>query len=142
MVYKLKKSWLRFILEIAIGMSTVLLSLIFLFHYLNFLYTDDKDVVITQILKIEWNVFLNSLVASILFCTIIYIVPYFVIKQGINRRLLDPLVKEKIEGSLAKLSIIVFILLLSITGLNESQFSLFTGFLAFCALLRAPFFKE
>ena len=138
----MKKSWFHYSKDILLGIFTFVIAVFFLVVYLESLYDKQIDVVVVQILSMDTHVLFSSASAAFLFALAVYLIPLLVVKRGISRQLIREDAYNKAAEITSRLSIITFITIISVTGLNEAQFSLITGFVAFFALLWTPFFRK
>ena len=83
------------------------------------------------------NIALNTLLFVCFFCGSILLMFYF----GTQRGLISYQTYDKINLFLIKIGITLFVLIFSSIGLSEAQFSFFTGFVAFFALIKPLIFK-
>ena len=138
----MKKSWFHYFKEIIIfGITIPIICLYFFYNYLIYLKSNGYNSVLLKILnEIDLNtlgIAINTLLFVLVFCSSILSVFYF----GTQRNLVSCQTYDKINLFLIKIGITLFVLVFSSIGLSESQFSFFTGFVAFFALIKPLIFK-
>ena len=138
----MKKSWFQYFKEIIIfGIIIPIVCLFFFYRYLINLKSNGYNSVLLKMLnEINLNVLniaLNTLLFVWVFCGSILLMFYF----GTQRNLVSCQTYDKINLFLIKIGITLFVLIFSAIGLSETQFSFFTGFIAFFAIIKPLIFK-
>ena len=138
----MKKSWFQYFKEIIIfGIAIPIICLFFFYNYLIYLKSNGYNSVLLKMLnEINLNVLniaLNTLLFVCFFCGSILLMFYF----GTQRGLVSYQTYDKINLFLIKIGITLFLLIFSSIGLSEAQFSFFTGFVAFFAIIKPFIFK-
>ena len=127
--------WLSFLFYVAL-IPYVFLR--FLTRYVEYLVKTDKNVAFVTIFKSFDSNTLTSFLMCLFLSSLLFIVPLIFFRYY----------KEKIPQYdtihyyLIRLFIITFIVLFSSLGLNEVQFSFFSAFVGFFALITQKIFKK
>ena len=138
----MKKSWFHYSKDIIIlGVILPLLSIHFFYGYLISLkYKGYNNVLLKSLEKINFDTFFiafNTFIFSLVLFGSLNLMVYF----GCQRKLISFDIYEKFNTLILRLGITSFILIFSAIGLNELQFSFFTGFVAFFSLIKPFIFK-
>ena len=133
----MNNSKLQFIREIAL-LAILLPFLCLNFFYKYFIYLKSKGYD-SVLLKMIDNINMNTM--SIALGILIFGLPTLAFFLGYKRKAISYETFDKINLLMLKLGILTFILVFFSIALNESQFSFFTAFIAFFALIRPFIFK-
>lgn len=134
-IFKTIQFWLSFLFYVAL-IPYVFLR--FLTRYVEYLVKTDKKVAFVTIFKSFDSNTLTSFLMCLFLSSLLFIVPLIFFRYY----------KEKIPQYdtihyyLIRLFIITFIVLFSSLGLNEVQFSFFSAFVGFFALITQKIFKK
>ena len=136
----MNKSKLQFIREIVLlAILLPFLCLNFFYKYLIYLKSKGYDSVL---LKMIDNINMNTMSIGLgIFTILIFGLPTLAFFLGYKRKIISYETFDKINLIMLKLGILTFILVFFSIALNESQFSFFTTFIAFFALIRPFIFK-
>ena len=138
----MNKSKLQFIREIVLlAILLPFLCLNYFYKYLIYLKSKGYDSVLLKMID-NINMHTVSVALGILmFAVLIFGLPTLAFFLGYKRKVISYETFDKINLLMLKLGILTFILVFFSIALNESQFSFFTTFIAFFALIRPFIFK-
>lgn len=138
----MNKSKLQFIREIVLlAILLPFLCLNYFYKYLIYLKSKGYDSVLLKMID-NINMHTVSIALGILiFAVLIFGLPTLAFFLGYKRKVISYETFDKINLLMLKLGILTFILVFFSIALNESQFSFFTTFIAFFALIHPFIFK-
>ena len=134
-IFKTIQFWLSFLFYVAL-IPYVFLR--FLTRYVEYLVKTDKNVAFVTIFKSFDSNTLISFFMCLFLSSLLFVVPLLFFRYYKDR---IPQY-DTIHYYLIRLFIITFIVLFSSLGLNEVQFSFFSAFVGFFALITQKIFKK
>lgn len=134
-IFKTIQFWLSFLFYVVL---IPYIFLRFLTRYLEYLVKTDKSVAFVTIFKSFDSNTLTSFLMCLFLSSLLFIVPLIFFRYHKER---IPQY-DTIRYYLIRLFIITFIVLFSSLGLNEVQFSFFSAFVGFFALITQKIFKK